>query len=88
MRAKSVLVTSLPFAILLSVTLPTTRSHARTIPEKEVPVSVGFALEGDHTVVSRRDPPELSGCNSRCRRVYCAESGSGRTYLCRCDCPK
>jgi len=88
MRAKSVLVASLPLAILLAVILPTTRSHAQTIPEKEVPVSVELALDGEHTLVARRDPPELSGCNSRCRRVYCAESGSGRTYLCRCDCPK
>lgn len=29
----------------------------------------------------------LSGCNSRCTKVYC-QDGHGGTYLCRCDCPK
>jgi hypothetical protein len=79
MRAKPAFAVSFALTMLLSVILPATESHAST-------ESATFGK--DDAVIARRDPPELSGCNSRCRRVYCAESGTNRTYLCRCDCPK
>lgn len=79
MRMKPAFVVLFPLALLLAVALPARESQA------SMGASFTTTNEGQ---IARRDAPELTGCNSRCRRVYCAESGTNRSYLCRCDCPK
>ena len=68
---------------------PSARDRARRDREPGPTTRGGdlAASSGEHSgTITVRDAPELTGCNSRCRRVYCAASGSNRSYLCRCDC--
>ena len=78
----------LPFVMVVSTMLSTTESKAEAVSSEVASTCAQGSSDPETSGISRRDPPELSGCNSRCRRVYCAESGSNRTYLCRCDCSK
>jgi hypothetical protein len=79
MRMKPAFAVLFPLALLVAVAMPARESRA----------SIGAAFPTTNEAqIARRDPPELTGCNSRCRRVYCAESGTNRSYLCRCDCGK
>lgn len=84
MRMKPAFAILFPLALLLAIALPATESQAQTTRGGDLAAS-----SGEHSgTITVRDPPELSGCNSRCRRVYCAASGSNRSYLCRCDCTR